>query len=104
MSAPAAPRASASDLLGWRMRALGLGPDAAGASAGATADTPLTRGSDERIDHARMIGQAQVVVAAESEQLAAVDARAHATRLAGLDLAPRTQSSGCGKRRQAGLE
>ena len=71
---------------------------------GAAADTPLTRGSDKRIDHAWMIGQAQVVVAAESEQLAAIDVRAHATRLAGLDLAPRTQSSRCGKRRQAGLE
>ena len=46
MSAPAAPRASASDLLGWRMRALGLGQRAAGTSAGATADTPAGSGAD----------------------------------------------------------
>lgn len=34
MTAPAAPRASASDLLGWRMRALGLGQGAAGTGSG----------------------------------------------------------------------
>lgn len=46
MSAPAVPRASASDLLGWRMRALGLAPDAVDASTDTPADIPAGSGAD----------------------------------------------------------
>jgi hypothetical protein len=51
-----------------------------------------------------VIGKAQVIIAAESEQIAAPDAGAHAARLARPHLAPRAHSSGRSKGRESRRE
>ncbi len=53
----------------------------------AAADAPAARGVAERRDDARMVGEPEVIVAAEGDALAPFDGDAHATRFTRFDRA-----------------
>src|SRR5262245_58612896 len=55
---------------------------------GAAASTPAPRRGDEGLRDPRMIGEPEVVVAAEGDDLAAVDAHSRSCRRARFDRAP----------------
>jgi hypothetical protein len=70
----------------------------------AAADAPLACGRDECRDDARVIGEPQVVVAAESEQLRAVDAEVSAARRSPSHGTPGAQAPGVGEPGEAGCQ